>query len=61
MSRGAHRFKQGDVVKALKAATIAGLTVRRTVIDPDGKIVVEFGDPEKSGPSSAAYDWADVQ
>jgi hypothetical protein len=61
MSRGAHRFKQSDVVKALKAATIAGLKVRRTLIDPNGNIVVEFGDPEKGGPSLAQYDWADVR
>jgi hypothetical protein len=61
MSRGAHRFKQGDVVKALRAATIAGLKVRRTVIDPNGNIVVEFGDPERDKSSSAQYDWADVQ
>lgn len=61
MSRGAHRFKQGDVVKALKAATLAGLKVRRTVIDPDGNIVVEFADPEKGGTPSAQYDWGDAR
>ncbi len=60
MSRGAQKFKQSDVVKALKAATLAGLKVRRTVIDPNGSIVVEFGEPEKST-ASGQYDWADVR
>jgi hypothetical protein len=46
MSRRAQNFRQGDVVKALKAAAIAGLSVRRTVIEIDGKIVIEYGQPE---------------
>jgi hypothetical protein len=47
MSRRAQTFKQGDMVKALKASTIAGLSVRRSVIDlTDGKIVIEYGEPE---------------
>ena len=52
MSRGSQTFKQGDVVKALKAAAIAGLSVRRTVIDTDGKITIEYGEPEKSAPAN---------
>jgi hypothetical protein len=46
MSRRAQTFRQGDVVKALKAAAIAGLSVRRTVIEADGRIVIEHGEPE---------------
>ena len=43
MSRGVHKFKQGDLAKALKAAANAGLPVRRFEIDRDGKIVVIAG------------------
>ena len=50
MSRGAQPFKQSNMVKALKAAAIAGLSVRRTVIDTDGKFIVEYGEPEKGEP-----------
>ena len=46
LSRRAQNFRQGDVVKALKAAAIAGLNVRRTVFETDGKIVIEYGEPE---------------
>jgi len=52
MSRGSQTFKQGDVVKALMAAAIAGLSVRRTVIDTDGKITIEYGEPEQSAPAN---------
>jgi hypothetical protein len=43
MSRGPQNFKQGVVVKALKASALAGLSVRRTVIEADGKIIIEYG------------------
>jgi len=46
MSRGAHKFKQGDVTKALKGAVNAGLAVKRFEIDRDGKIVVIAGRPD---------------
>jgi hypothetical protein len=47
MSRGAQTFKQGDVVKALKAAANAGVEVQRFEIDPmTGKIVVYAGKPD---------------
>ena len=40
MSRGRHAFKQGDLVKAIKGVTKAGLSVARVEIDATGKIVV---------------------
>jgi hypothetical protein len=40
MSRGKHNFRQGDVTKAVKGATNAGMNVSRIEIDRDGKIVV---------------------
>lgn len=39
-ARGACKFKQCDVTRALKAVAKAGMTVVRIEIDPDGKIVI---------------------
>jgi hypothetical protein len=47
-------FKQGNLVKALKGAALAGLSVRRTVIDPDGRITIEYGEPEPTTVASEA-------
>ncbi len=47
MSRAAQEFKQTNVVKALKAATAAGLKVHRYEIDRAGKIVVITGMPDE--------------
>jgi hypothetical protein len=56
MSRGAHKFKQGDVTKAIKGAVNAGLAVKRFEIDREGKIVVFAGRPDE-----APNDWDDVR
>ena len=45
MSKGNHRFKQGDVTKAIKGAVRAGLEIQRVEIDQAGKIVVFAGKP----------------
>jgi hypothetical protein len=58
MSRGAHKFKQGDVTKAIKGAVNAGLAVKRFEIDRDGKIVVFAGGPDDR---TQANEWDDVQ
>lgn len=57
MSRGAHKFKQGDVTKAAKGVVDAGLTVQRIEIQ-DGKIIVFTGRP---GDKGQANPWDDVQ
>ena len=36
----AARFKESDVVRAIRGATKAGMRVGRVEIDPNGKIVV---------------------
>jgi hypothetical protein len=44
VSRGRCKFKQSDVVRAIKAVAAAGAKVSRVEIDPEGKIVVVTAD-----------------
>jgi hypothetical protein len=46
MARGACKFTQADVARALKGAKAAGVDVGRVEIDKDGKIVVVVGKPD---------------
>ena len=57
MSRGNHKFKQGDVTKAIKGAVNAGLVVKHFEIQ-EGKIVVFTGRPDDK---VQANEWDDVQ
>jgi hypothetical protein len=45
MSRAAQRFRQSDLVKAIKAAVAAGLSVARVEVSPEGRIIVIAGKP----------------
>jgi len=47
MARGPLAFKQGDVTRALRAASAAGQPVQRFEINREGKIVVFVGKPEE--------------
>jgi hypothetical protein len=58
MSRGVHKFKQGDITKAIKGAVNAGLAVKRVEIE-GGKIVVFAGRPDNQ--SASTNDWDDVR
>ena len=58
MSRGAHKFKQGDVTKAIKGAVNAGLAVWRVEIE-GGKIVIVAGRPDNQ--PEPANEWDDVR
>ena len=59
MSRGAHKFKQGDVTKATKGVVNAGLPVARVEVDTQsGKFIVFTGRP---GDKGQANEWDDVQ
>jgi hypothetical protein len=55
MARRPCSFRQGDVTKALRAASAAGAQVQRIEIAPDGRIVMEMGEPDASG--TAANPW----
>ena len=57
MSRGIHKFKQGDVTKAIKGAVNAGLSVKRIEIQ-EGKIIVFAGRPDDR---AQANEWDDVK
>ena len=46
MVRACAAFRQQDVVRAIRAAKVAGVDIRRIEIDPDGKIVIIVGDGE---------------
>jgi hypothetical protein len=57
MSRGPSRFKQRDVVRAVKAARAAGLSVGRVLIDPQtGKIEVVAGEAAEQPKDEADLD-----
>lgn len=43
MGRATARFTQADVVRAIKAANVAGITVARVEISPEGGITVISG------------------
>jgi hypothetical protein len=55
MSRGAHKFKQGDVTKAIKGAVNAGLSVKRVEIE-GGKIIVFAGRPDDQSKPTGGWD-----
>jgi len=42
-TRGACKFKQCDVIRAVKAVAKAGVAVARVEIAPDGRIVIATG------------------
>jgi len=46
MARTCAPFRQQDVVKAIRAAKVAGVDIQRIEIDPNGKIVIIVGNGE---------------
>lgn len=53
------RFTQADVRRAAAATMAAGLGVARIEIDPNGKIVIIPGAPDKAAGNDNA--WADLE
>ena len=47
MARAPAAVRQQDVVRAIRAAKVAGVDIRRIEIDPNGKIVIIVGDSER--------------
>jgi hypothetical protein len=57
MSRGSSTFRQGDIVRAVKATMAAGLSVARVLIDPQtGKIEVVAGEAAEQPKDEADLD-----
>ena len=54
MARGASRFRQTDLVRAIKAAKAAGEEVSKIEVDAGGKLRIILGKPveAQSGPGS---------
>jgi hypothetical protein len=50
------RFKQGDVARALKAASSAGFKVSRVEIEPDGKLCLLMADGALVDQPSTPFD-----
>jgi hypothetical protein len=56
MSRGRQTFKQGDVTKAIKGATQAGVRVARVEITEDGRIIIHVENNEPKAAPRGEWD-----
>jgi hypothetical protein len=57
MSRGAARFTQRDLAKAMKAVAAAGLSVAEIRVDKNGARIVVVGEPRKAEADTGANEW----
>lgn len=57
MPRRPSSFRQQDIVRALRAASAAGIEVRRFEIAPDGRIAIETGKAVEVEPAEAHNPW----
>ena len=57
MGQRPNNFKQGDLVRALKAAQKAGVTVARAEVGKDGKIVLVFNGGDSANGEDARNEW----
>jgi len=57
MARGASRFRQSDVTRALRAVAAAGMHVARVELGPDGRMVITMGGGERIDPANALDKW----
>jgi hypothetical protein len=56
MSTGTHKFRRTEVVRAIKAAEIAGLKVAGVEIEPSGKIVIAIS-PSDAPSDDKTNEW----
>ena len=57
MTRRPSTFRQTDVVRAVKAAQAAGLTIGKVEVAPDGTIRVIIADAVESVPATPFDQW----
>ena len=57
MARAPLKFRQSDVTRAVKATLAAGLTVARTEITSDGRIVLIHDDENVPSPENPFDEW----
>jgi hypothetical protein len=60
--RGPARFKEGDIVKAIKAARKAKMEIAAVKIEPDGTILIIPGTPDpvvEPNPWDEPDDWGE--
>jgi hypothetical protein len=61
MGRGQCTFRQGDVTRAVKAVTAAGVAIARIEIDKAGKITIITANSElREGEGKEANEWDSV-
>jgi hypothetical protein len=60
MARAPSTFRQQDVVRALKAATTAGVPIARIEIDKTGKITIVIGEPATAADMERRNEWDSV-
>jgi hypothetical protein len=57
MSRGRQRIQQSDLIKAIKAARLAGMSVTEIRVDKDGAHIVTIDGRGKTVPDKEANEW----
>lgn len=56
-TRGPSRFTQADLVRAMRAAKIAGIPIALIRIEPDGAIHIVPGNPQSVAASDPSKEW----
>ena len=60
MARAPSTFRQQDVVRAVKAASAAGVHIARIEIDKAGKIIIVIGEPITAADLERGNEWDSV-
>ena len=57
MSRGPQTFRQRDLLKAIKVAHLAGMSIAEIRVDKDGAHIVTVAEPGKTVADRAPNSW----